>query len=88
MPDGEDDDKRIFEPIEDDIAAGAEWDQPFPEFRVHVLHGASGARLPREGFHAGAYGFHSPPRGVGIVVSKEAKKPLNVRQRSRRPDQS
>jgi hypothetical protein len=88
MPDGEDDDERIFEPIKDDIAAGAEWDQPFPEFGVHVLHKASGARLPFESFHASAYGFHSPTRGRGIVFSKEAKKPLNVRQRRGRPDQS
>jgi hypothetical protein len=88
MPYGEDDDKRIFEPVKDDIAAGAEWNQPFPELGVHVLHRASGARLRFERFHAGAYGVHSPSRGVGIVVGKEAKKPLNVSERRGRPDQS
>lgn len=88
MPDGEDHDKRIFEPIKDDITAGPEWDQPFPEFGVHVLHRAPGARLPFEGLHAGAYRFYCPSRGVGIVVGKEAKKPLNVRQRGGCPDQS
>jgi len=78
----------IFDAVQSDVSAVSKVDQPFPIFRIHILHGAAEIRLMGQNLNPRTYCPHGPPRGVNILEGQKTIEPLNVGQRWCSPDQT
>ena len=88
VPHGQDEDRAPIKPIERYVAGVSEIDQPFSEFRVEVFDRAAELRLVSKDLHASPDKLHSPLSSSRTLRREEAIKPLDIRQRRRRPDQA
>ena len=83
VPHGEDHHLGTVEPVQHDVAAVAEVDEPFAELGVEIFHWATDAWLPREHADAITNGLDRALGGVGVTDYQVPMKALHVAQRPR-----